>query len=118
MKGYMYILECNDQSFYVGSTSDLIIRFQQHQGGDGSNYTKERLPVSLIYYEEFESVREAFKREKQIQGWGRAKKIALMKKNIRQLHLLSQCQNVSHHKNYNSNLKTSMKNNSTDKRNN
>jgi len=74
MKGYMYILECVDQSFYVGSTYDLIMRCEQHQRGEGSNYTKERLPVKLIYYEEFDSVSEAFQREKQIQGWTRAKK--------------------------------------------
>jgi putative endonuclease len=74
MKGYMYILECIDNSFYVGSTNDLICRFQQHQNGEGSNYTKDRLPVKLIYYEEYDLVSDAFKREKQIQGWSRAKK--------------------------------------------
>ena len=56
MKGYMYILECADQSFYIGSTIDLIKRFNQHQTGQGSNHTMKRLPVKLVYYEEFEKV--------------------------------------------------------------
>jgi len=98
MTGYMYILECVDNSFYVGSTYDLIKRVQQHQNGEGSNYTKERLPVKLVYYEEFDSVKDAYEREKQIQGWTRAKKIALMKKNIKQLKLLAECKNSSTHK--------------------
>ncbi len=68
MKGYMYILECVDQTFYVGSTNDLIKRLDQHQKGEGAHYTMKRLPVKLIYYEEFENVGEAFRREKQIQG--------------------------------------------------
>jgi predicted GIY-YIG superfamily endonuclease len=63
MKGYTYILECVDGSFYVGSTSDLIMRFNQHQSGEGSNYTKEHLPVKLIYYELYETVKEAFQRK-------------------------------------------------------
>ncbi len=112
MKGTMYILECADQSFYVGSTYDLFMRLDQHQCGEGCNYTKERLPVKLIYYEEFETVGEAFRREKQIQGWSRAKKIALMKKNIKKLELLSQCQNTSHCKNLI--LKNSSKGDSTE----
>ncbi len=99
MKGYMYILECADETFYVGSTYDLIVRFDQHQRGEGSDYTKVRLPVKLIYYEEFEKVSEAFRREKQIKGWSRAKKVALINKNIKELKLLAQCQNYSHHKN-------------------
>ena len=103
MKGYMYILECVDQSFYVGSTNELIFRFEQHQLGEGCNYTRERLPVKLVYYEEFESVKEAFEREKQVQRWSRRKKIALINKNVKELKLLAQCQNITHHKNYNSN---------------
>jgi putative endonuclease len=118
MKGYMYILECIDDSFYVGSTYDLIMRFDQHQKGEGSNYTKVRLPVKLIYYEEFNTVKEAFQREKQIQGWTKAKKIALMKKNIKKLELLAQCQNHSHYKNYNPDSNTSGQSDFTKKENN
>ena len=95
----MYILECVDNSFYVGSTTDLVFRMQQHQMKEGANYLKDRLPVKLIYYEEFDRIDEAFKREKQIQGWSRKKKIALMKRNIKELKLLAQCRNSSHFKN-------------------
>jgi putative endonuclease len=78
MQGYMYILECSDGSFYVGSTNDLDLRLAQHQAGEGANYTKNALPVGLIYYEEFARIDEAFYREKQVQGWSRRKKLALI----------------------------------------
>ena len=52
----MYILECSDHSFYVGSTWTLETRFAQHQAGAGSEYTKCRLPVELVYAAEFERV--------------------------------------------------------------
>ena len=74
----MYILECNDGSFYTGSTRNLEYRLEQHQRGEGANYTKKRLPVKLVYYEEYERIDEAFYREKQVQGWSRKKKLALI----------------------------------------
>lgn len=81
MRGYMYILECVDNSYYTGSTIDLKWRLGQHQNGEGANYTKKRLPVKLVYYEEFERIDRAFYREKQIQGWSKAKKKALITRN-------------------------------------
>jgi len=77
----MYILECVDNSYYTGSTIDLKWRLGQHQNGEGANYTKKRLPVKLVYYEEFERIDRAFYREKQIQGWSKAKKKALITRN-------------------------------------
>ena len=77
-KGYMYILKCCDDTFYTGSTKDLEKRVIEHQSGLGANYTKKKLPVELIYFEEYSRIDEAFYREKQVQGWGRKKKIALM----------------------------------------
>jgi len=74
----MYILKCADGSYYTGSTTDLQRRLLQHQMGEGANYTKKRLPVELVYYEEYERVDEAFYREKQVQGWTRKKKEALI----------------------------------------
>lgn len=65
-KGYMYILECSDGSYYTGSTTDIEARFYQHQVGKGANHTKKRLPVKLLYVEEYEKIDEAFEREKQI----------------------------------------------------
>ena len=76
--GYVYILECSDGSFYTGSTRDLERRIQQHQAGEGAKYTKKRLPVNLIYSEEFARIDAAFYREKQIQSWSRKKKQALI----------------------------------------
>ena len=78
MKGYMYILECADGSYYTGSTNDLMRRMEQHQNGEGANHTKKRLPVKLIYYEEYQRIDEAFYRKKQVQGWNRKKKEALI----------------------------------------
>jgi putative endonuclease len=78
MKGYVYILECADGSYYTGSTKDLDLRLAQHQNGQGAIHTRKRLPVKLVYYEEFQRIDEAFIREKQIQGWNRKKKQALI----------------------------------------
>ncbi|MBR5167920.1 MAG: GIY-YIG nuclease family protein [Salinivirgaceae bacterium] len=78
MKGYMYILLCNDGSYYTGSTTDLERRMQQHFSGEGANHTKKHPPVKLLYYEEFGRIDEAFYREKQVQGWSRRKKEALI----------------------------------------
>lgn len=89
MKGWMYILECSDSSYYTGSTNNLELRLQQHQNGEGANHTKKKLPVMLVYYEEFERIDEAFYREKQVQGWSRKKKEALINSVPQYLPLLS-----------------------------
>ena len=89
MNGFMYILECSDGSYYTGSTTDLELRFRQHQAGEGANHTKKRLPVKLVYYEEFQRIDQAFYREKQVQGWRSEKKKALIENNSKQLPLLS-----------------------------
>ena len=87
--GYVYILECSDGSFYTGSTRDLERRIQQHQAGEGAIYTKRRLPVRLIYSEEFDRIDAAFYREKQIQSWSRKKKQALIECRLEDLPELS-----------------------------
>ena len=76
--GYIYILECSDGTYYTGSTTDLERRVQQHQSGEGAQYTRRRRPVKLIYFEEFDRIDAAFYREKQIQAWSRNKKQALI----------------------------------------
>jgi putative endonuclease len=91
MKGYMYILLCSDGTFYTGSTIALAQRISQHDNGVGANYTKKRQPVKLVYYEEFERIDEAFAREKQVQGWSRAKKITLIESQYDRLHDLAKC---------------------------
>ena len=75
---HMYILRCGDGSLYVGSTRNLDIRMHQHAIGKGAKYTSMRLPVELVYVEEYESIGEAYAREKQVQGWSRAKREALI----------------------------------------
>lgn len=74
----MYILECADGSYYVGSTRNLEYRVWLHDIGEGAEYTRHRLPVRLVYAEEYERIADAYVREKQVQGWGRAKRIALI----------------------------------------
>ena len=74
---WVYMLRCADDSLYVGSTTDLEARLQQHRVGEGARYTRTRLPVRLIWSHETEHVGEAFALEKQIQNWGRAKRLAL-----------------------------------------
>jgi putative endonuclease len=96
MIGWMYILECADGSLYVGSTNDLTRRFAQHQAELGSNFTKKRLPVKLVYYEEFSRIDHAFYREKQVQRWSRAKKVALINRKYAELKVLAECRNDSH----------------------
>lgn len=78
MKGYMYILLCSNGSYYTGSTNNLELRLKQHQNGEGANHTKKYLLATLVYYEEYQRVEDAFYREKQVQGWNRKKKEALI----------------------------------------
>lgn len=76
---FMYILECADHSFYVGSTWDLEKRLAQHNSGiGGAAYTSRRRPVRLVYCEQSDRIEDAYAREKQIQNWGRAKRVALI----------------------------------------
>lgn len=89
MQGYMYILECGDGSYYIGSTIHLDVRLKQHQSGEGANHTKKHQPVKLVYFEEFQRIDEAFYREKQVQGWCRKKKEALILKQSERLPDLS-----------------------------
>lgn len=133
MKGYMYILECADGSYYTGSTKNLELRLQQHQAGQGANHTKKRLPVKLVYFEEHAKIYKAFYREKQVQGWSRKKKEVLIESFVsaplnkqqiteaveqsptevversrnhlidKKLHQLSECKNESHWSNYKKN---------------
>ena len=77
----------------------MELRIKQHQNGEGTNHTSKYLPIELIYFEEFDRIDFAFNREKQVQGWSRHKKEALMANNPCDLHVLSQCQNGSHYSN-------------------
>ena len=86
---YTYILECSNGAYYVGSTNDLERRLMEHQAGLGSRYTSSHLPVKLVYVEEYQTIEEAFQRERQIHGWTRAKKVALINGDVDLLKELS-----------------------------
>ncbi len=92
---FMYILECSDRSLYVGSTINLELRIEQHNAGEGSAYTRCRLPVRLLYAEHFDRIEDAFRREKQVQRWSRAKRLALVKEHGDRLPELSRKTNWS-----------------------
>jgi putative endonuclease len=79
MPFWTYMLHCADRSFYVGHTDDLEHRMAQHQCGQMRGYTSTRLPVKLVWCDEFPSRYEALQAERQIKGWGRAKKMALIR---------------------------------------
>ena len=60
---YTYIVECADRSLYTGYTTDVKARIRKHNSGKGAKYTRSRLPVKLVYYEEYETKHEAMSRE-------------------------------------------------------
>ena len=81
-KFFTYILECADKSLYVGCTNNLERRIEQHNNSKwGAHYTKIRRPVTLKYSEGFETLKEARRRESEIKGWRKEKKLKLMKEN-------------------------------------
>ncbi|MBL4651641.1 MAG: GIY-YIG nuclease family protein [Flavobacteriales bacterium] len=104
MKTYfVYIIVCADKSYYTGITSDLQRRINEHNEGTNKiSYTSSRLPVELIWYQSFNDPDNAISKEKQIKGWSRKKKEALINKDWDKLPRLSECQNETHHRNYKS----------------
>ncbi len=86
---WVYILRCADGSYYVGSTVDLERRLAQHVNGQGAAYTRRRRPVTLVWADETGSVSDAFAFEKQVQGWGRAKREALIRGDLSALRRLA-----------------------------
>ncbi len=89
MSFYVYILRCSDGCYYVGHTDDLGIRLAKHHAGEIEGYTRTRRPVRLVFAQDFPSREEALARERQIKGWSRAKKEALIKGNWPRLQQLS-----------------------------
>lgn len=86
---HVYILKCADGTLYVGSARNLDSRLEQHVNGLGGAYTSKRLPVRLVFAEKYDRIDEAYQREKQIQGWGRAKRLALIEGRLQDLVRLS-----------------------------
>ena len=87
---HVYILECADGSYYTGSTIDLERRLWEHEQGLGANFTRKHRGAKLVFCEHSDSVEVAYGREKQIQGWSRAKKLALIESRWGDLPGLSQ----------------------------
>ncbi|MDA0786539.1 MAG: GIY-YIG nuclease family protein [Proteobacteria bacterium] len=90
MSAYVYILECADGRFYVGITrGNLKTRVAEHDEGTFGGYTNSRRPVRLVYSERFDSITDAIAAERQLKGWSRAKKIALIHGDVAALREVS-----------------------------
>ncbi|EQB02329.1 hypothetical protein L288_16680 [Sphingobium quisquiliarum P25] len=81
MAFWTYMLKCSDGRYYTGHTDDLEHRIGQHQSGQGSQFTRRRLPVTLMWSEAFSSRIEALEAERIVGGWSRAKKEAMISGN-------------------------------------
>ena len=90
---WFYILKCSDDSFYCGCTSDLEIRINEHKFGRFKGYTSERLPIELVYSQEFSDITDAIIAERRIKRWSRKKKEALVNGDFDLLHELAKCKN-------------------------
>jgi putative endonuclease len=75
---FVYILECGDGSLYTGITTDVQRRFNEHKNGTGGHYTKSKEVVRVVYTETCQDKSSALKREAQIKGWARPKKLNLI----------------------------------------
>ncbi len=90
MKIYVYIAECSDNSYYTGVTNNLDKRLSEHnEGVDPKSYTYPRRPVKIVFSEEFSEPIDAISAEKQIKGWSRKKKKALIDRDYEELVKLS-----------------------------
>lgn len=91
---YVYIVECKDNSFYTGVTNNLETRISEHNFGiDLNSYTYDKRPVNLVFSQHFTNVLDAISAEKQIKGWSRKKKLALINSDFDLLKELARCQN-------------------------
>ena len=95
----VYILKCSDGSYYTGKTQNLEIRLAAHQQGTFKGYTFKRRPLKLVFSQGFPTFYEAISAERQVKGWSRAKKEALIKGDFDLLHNLAECQNETHYRN-------------------
>jgi putative endonuclease len=90
MSAYLYILRCTDGSYYVGTTRDsLETRFAAHQAGAFNGYTALRRPVTLVFRQYFDRMEDAVSAERQVKGWRREKKEALIRGDFAALPRLS-----------------------------
>ena len=83
---WIYILRCSDKTLYVGMTENLELRLAQHANGTFGGYTAARRPVELVWTEQVQTTNDAFKLERQLKGWSRAKKEALIQGDFVGIH--------------------------------
>lgn len=96
---YIYIVKCSDNSYYTGVTNDIERRIAEHNSGEDENaYIFNRRPVKLVFCELLINPKEAIELEKQIKGWTRKKKEALIQRNWERLKELASCKNSTSHK--------------------
>ncbi len=86
---WVYILQCADKSYYTGHTENIEKRIGEHQTGSYKCYTSTRLPVKLAYVDEFPTREEALSHERQIKGWCRKKKEALIRGDWKEISRLA-----------------------------
>jgi putative endonuclease len=87
---YVYILQCNDESYYTGVTNNLDKRFAQHESGYVATcYTFKRRPIKLVYSVQMDDINQAIALEKQMKGWSRKKKQAFINEDWDKLKILS-----------------------------
>jgi putative endonuclease len=87
---YVYILKCSDGSYYTGVTNNIEKRLAEHNSDNSvTSYTFKRRPVELVYCQEFNDIKQAIELEKQIKGWSRRKKEALINEDWEKLKLYS-----------------------------
>jgi predicted GIY-YIG superfamily endonuclease len=90
MGAFVYMLRCNDGSYYVGSVrGSLEQRIAEHNGAKYGGYTAKRRPVTLVFQQEFQRITDAIAAERQIKGWARAKKEALIAGDYERMSLLA-----------------------------
>ena len=90
MTAFVYILRCRDGRYYVGSTRDnLDKRVNEHNSGTYGGFTKSRRPVELVFSQNFDRIIDAIAAERQLKGWSRAKKEALISGDYERLPLLA-----------------------------
>ena len=91
---WVYILRCADGSYYTGHTDNLESRISQHQAGEYAGYTATRHPLELAWLQEFVTREEALSTERQIKGWSRKKKEAMMRGDWEEVSRLAQSKSI------------------------
>ncbi|BFM42224.1 hypothetical protein CFS9_08650 [Flavobacterium sp. CFS9] len=98
---YVYILKCSDNSYYTGVANNIERRLNEHQSAlNKSCYTFNRRPLELVFYTDFNDVLQAISFEKQVKGWSRKKKEAIINDKWDDLKQLAECLNETSHMNY------------------